>query len=139
MTTPTCPPGTVQVGITTVRYPEGDKTCVICKDCDPSQDPACATTWGVRFDYENSCTGEEFCRIRAFNVDSRGVPTIINTISGNGTCTTGAITIAVIVQFSDGSTLQVTVFSGFGASHYLSSYQMLYNIPAGSYPCGFFP
>lgn len=33
MTTPTCPPGTVQVGITTVRYPEGDKTCVICKDC----------------------------------------------------------------------------------------------------------
>jgi len=42
MTTPTCPPGTVQVGITTVRYPEGDKTCIICKDCEPPDDPDCA-------------------------------------------------------------------------------------------------
>ena len=41
MTIPTCPPGTVQVGITTVRYPEGDKTCIICKDCPPPADPDC--------------------------------------------------------------------------------------------------
>ena len=41
MTTPTCPPGTVQVGITTVRYPEGDKTCIICKDCPPPADIDC--------------------------------------------------------------------------------------------------
>jgi len=41
MTTPTCPPGTVQVGITTVRYPEGDKTCIICKDCETPQIAEC--------------------------------------------------------------------------------------------------
>ena len=47
MTTPTCPPGTVQVGITTVRYPEGDKTCIICKDCEPPDDPDCAPANGA--------------------------------------------------------------------------------------------
>ena len=39
---PTCPDGTVQVGIVTAHYPEGDVSDVICGDCQPPDDPSCA-------------------------------------------------------------------------------------------------
>ncbi|MGA1579013.1 MAG: hypothetical protein ACO39S_12650, partial [Steroidobacteraceae bacterium] len=44
---PTCPTGTVQVGITTVKYPDGDISAVICEDCEPPDDPSCPPLSGA--------------------------------------------------------------------------------------------
>jgi hypothetical protein len=104
--------------------------------CD---DPGSATTWGVRFSYINSCTSVVTCRIVAYNVDSKGVPTIISTTSGNQECTTGSFSVSATVQFSDGSTEVVFAASGFGSHEYLDNYRMVYDVPAGSYPCDFAP
>jgi hypothetical protein len=38
---PSCPPGTVQVGIISVKGPDGEEGCVICEDCQPPDDPSC--------------------------------------------------------------------------------------------------
>jgi len=38
---PSCPPGTVQVGIISVKGPDGEEGCVICKDCETPQNPDC--------------------------------------------------------------------------------------------------
>jgi len=44
---PSCPPGTVQVGIISVKGPDGEEGCVICEDCQPPDDPDCAPANGV--------------------------------------------------------------------------------------------
>ena len=38
---PSCPPGTVQVGIISVHGPDGEEGCVICEDCETPQLAEC--------------------------------------------------------------------------------------------------
>jgi hypothetical protein len=44
---PSCPPGTVQVGIISVKGPDGEEGCVICEDCQPPDDPSCPPLSGA--------------------------------------------------------------------------------------------